>query len=160
MTVAASTRVIGWFVSSETALGQTALNLNPTAMPATKIMIADDSLTIRVKLKQLFLNSGYEVIEAKDGNDAVAQLCHQPDLLVLDVNMPNLDGYGVCEKIREQDSADKNLPIVFLTSLETKAMELLGNEYGAYLSKPVDDSELLTTVEGLLEKTNPKTSVV
>jgi len=117
-------------------------------------MIADDSQTMRVKLKRLFVKSGYEVIEAADGNDAIAKLCHRPDLVVLDVNMPNLDGYGVCEKIREHDSAARNLPIVFLTSLQTKAMELLGSEYGAYLNKSVQDSELLATVEGLLGNTS------
>lgn len=119
-------------------------------------MVVDDSVTIRVALKRLFSSPKYDVVEAQDGRRALELLDESIDLMILDVNMPGLDGYGVCEKIRELGPAYAELPIVFLTSLETRAMELLGDEYGAYLSKPIDEKELTETVEQLLKS---KTSV-
>ena len=71
--------------------------------------------------------------------------------MVLDVVMPELDGYGVCEKLSQLGEQYSHLPIVFLTSVDSHAMELLGREYGAYLHKPVNEAELLSTVRSQLE---------
>lgn len=121
-------------------------------MPPTKLLIVDDSVTIRTAVNRLFEKEGYETILACDGNEALECLDQNPDLIVLDVNMPGLDGYGVCEKLRELGSQYDRLPIVFLTSVESKAMELLGREFGAYLNKPVDSEQLLQVVDDLLMK--------
>lgn len=122
-------------------------------MPLPKILIVDDSQTIRVRVKRLFENAGYDTVLANDGNEAIERLSENPALIVLDVNMPGLDGYGVCEKLRDMGSKYERLPIVFLTSLESKAMELLGEEFGAYLNKPVNPDRLLGVVEELLAAT-------
>ncbi|MEL7497470.1 MAG: response regulator [Planctomycetota bacterium] len=119
-------------------------------MPLPKLLIVDDSATIRKSVQRLFDNAGYETIAACDGYEALECLVEDPALIVLDVNMPGLDGYGVCEKLREMGPKYDQLPIVFLTSVESRAMELLGREFGAYLNKPVQPEELLGVVEELL----------
>ena len=117
-------------------------------MSVPKLLIVDDSQSIRLTVKRILSNAGYDVITACDGFEAIQKLKEEePSLIVLDVNMPGLDGYGVCEKIREMGSKYAQLPIVFLTSLESRAMELLGQEFGAYLNKPVCEQKLLTVVE-------------
>lgn len=119
-------------------------------MPLPKLLIVDDSQTIRLSVKRLFENAGYDTVIAVDGYDALEKITEEIALVVLDVNMPGLDGYGVCEKLREMGSKYDRLPIVFLTSVESKAMELLGREFGAYISKSSASEELLSTVEELL----------
>ena len=116
-------------------------------MSIPKLLVVDDSQSVRIKVTRILANAGYQVITACDGLEAIEKLTEEPSLIVLDVNMPGLDGYGVCEKIREFGSKYEDLPIVFLTSLETKALELLGREFGAYLHKPVCESKLLSVVE-------------
>jgi DNA-binding response OmpR family regulator len=69
-----------------------------------------------------------------------------PQLLVLDIQMPDLDGYAVCEELKRWGEPWSVLPIVFLTSLQSHALSLLGNEMGAYLRKPVCPTELLHAV--------------
>ena len=124
-------------------------------MPANKLLVVDDSQTIRLSVKRLFENAGYETIVAADGLEAIDRLSENPDLIVLDVNMPGLDGYGVCETMREMGHHYDRLPIVFLTSVESRAMELLGHEFGAYLNKPVQPGKLLDVVEDLLAQAGP-----
>ncbi len=113
-------------------------------------MVVDDSVTTRLSLKRIFTAAGLEVGEADNGLRALELLDDTFDLMVLDVNMPELDGYGVCESIRQRGPQYADFPILFLTSLETHAMELLGNEFGAYLKKPFDPTILLDKVEELL----------
>jgi len=116
-------------------------------MSIPKLLVVDDSQSVRLAVTRILSNAGYEVITANDGFQAIERLKEEPSLLVLDVNMPGLDGYGVCEKLRELGSKYERLPIVFLTCVESKALELLGREFGAYLHKPVHESELVSVVE-------------
>ena len=116
-------------------------------MSLPKLLVVDDSSTVRTKLKGVLTRAGYDVIVAANGLEALDRLVEDPDLIVLDVNMPELDGYGVCERMRDLGSKYERLPIVFLTSLETKALELLGREFGAYLHKPVSDEKLVSVVQ-------------
>lgn len=122
-------------------------------MSTPKLLVVDDSQSIRVTVKRILSHAGYDVITAADGIQAIEQLQEEPQLMVLDVNMPGLDGYGVCEKLRELGSKYDRLPIVFLTGVESKALELLGREFGAYLHKPVNEQELLTVIEQQLALT-------
>jgi CheY-like chemotaxis protein len=115
-------------------------------MPAQKILVVDDSNAVRVQIKRILNDAGYEVITAENGQQALEQLSEDPDLMVLDVMMPELDGYGVCERLADMDGRYDQLPIVFLTSVKSHALELLGQQYGAYLNKPVDEAEFLSTV--------------
>lgn len=116
-----------------------------------KLLVVDDSRTVRVQVQRILTDAGYEVITATDGLEALALLDQQPSLMVLDVSMPGLDGYGVVESLKQLGTQFERLPIVFLTSLESKAMELLGREYGAYLHKPVCEKQLLSVVKSQLE---------
>ena len=116
-------------------------------MSRQKLLVVDDSQSVRIKVKRILADAGYDVITACDGLDAIEKLDDETSLMVLDVKMPGLDGYGVCEKLREFGSKYDELPIVFLTSLESRALELLGREFGAYLNKPVCQQELLSVVE-------------
>ena len=122
-------------------------------MPTPKLLVVDDSQSVRISVKRILSEAGYEVITACDGLEAIAMLGEEPALVVLDVNMPGLNGYGVCERIRELGFAYEDLPIVFLTILKSKALELLGKEFGAYLNKPVCEQQLLTVVGQQLEQT-------
>lgn len=122
-------------------------------MSTPKLLVVDDSQSIRVTVKRILNQAGYDVITAVDGIQAIEQLQEEPQLMVLDVNMPGLDGYGVCEKLRELGSKYDRLPIVFLTAVESRALELLGREFGAYLHKPVNELELLTVIEQQLALT-------
>ncbi len=115
-------------------------------MSAQKVLVVDDSKSVRVHIKRILSNAGYEVITAENGRQAIEQLSQDPDLMVLDVVMPELDGYGVCEQLTDLGDRHAQLPIVFLTSVKSHALELLGQEYGAYLKKPVDEEQLLSTV--------------
>jgi len=99
----------------------------------------------------MLTKAGYDVITAEDGVQAIDLLDQCPSLMVLDVNMPRLDGYGVVEKLKQLGGDFDRLPIIFLTTLESKAMELLGREFGAYLHKPVNENELLSAVKSQLE---------
>ena len=117
----------------------------------TKILVCDDSKTIRVQLQKILSRAGYEVELAENGVQAIQKLNCEPDLLVLDVVMPEMDGYAVCEKLEGLGDRYENLPIIFLTSVKSHAMQLLGRQYGAYLQKPVNGGELLAVVESQLE---------
>jgi diguanylate cyclase (GGDEF)-like protein len=120
-----------------------------------RILVADDDQEILDLLKFTFESEHYRVITASDGEKA-AELAvkEQPDLVILDVNMPKLSGYEVCEKIR-QDSSTCLIPIIMLTSLSKAKDMITGIKLGAdeYLNKPFDTFELVTRVEGLLKRT-------
>jgi len=121
-------------------------------MQTRKLLVVDDSQSVRLLVKRILSNAGYEVITACDGFEAIKKLEEEPSLVVLDVNMPGLDGYGVCEKIRELGAKHEDMPIVFLTSLESRALEMLGREFGAYLNKPVCEHKLLAVVGQQLDQ--------
>ena len=115
------------------------------------IVIADDSRTIRIQLRRTLTEAGFNVVEATTGIEAVQAICSsKPFLAIVDINMPEMDGYGVCQKLRELGSPWNELPIVFLTSVNSHALEVLGDQMGAYLRKPVDAEEVLETVRSFV----------
>ena len=110
--------------------------------------MADDSLAVRVHLEQRLRQEGYVVSLASDGIEAVETIRENPpDLAILDINMPRLDGYGVCQEILE---LKLTFPIVFLTSIRANAVKMLGDLHGAYLTKPVCGRTLMQTVRDML----------
>lgn len=127
-------------------------------MTTSKILVVDDSQTVRNAVKRILTNAGYQVTCACDGHEAIDRLDSNPDLMVLDINMPGLDGYGVCEQLESKDINPQKLPIVFLTSNESHALELLGKQYGAYLQKPVEPEKLLSVVDEQLSAIPPSPS--
>lgn len=111
------------------------------------IVIADDSRTIRTQLRRTLMDAGYNVVEATDGVEAVQKICAEnPVLAIVDINMPELDGYGVCQTIRDIGRPWNETPVIFLTSMQSHALEVLGREMGAYLKKPVDPDTVLKAV--------------
>jgi CheY-like chemotaxis protein len=116
-------------------------------MSMPTIMVVDDCQSIRLTVKRILSRAGYSVIIARDGEEAIAKLSEYPSLIVLDVNMPGLDGYGFCERMVRENPVHVDTPVVFLTSERSRALELLGSQLGAYLQKPVSDQELLSVVE-------------
>lgn len=100
----------------------------------TRILVADDNAEIREILRILLTGEGYEVIEAKDGNEVLQLFDSSIDLIILDIMMPNMNGYQTCLKLRETS----NVPILFLTAKGLDSDKTLGFSSGAddYLAKP------------------------
>jgi DNA-binding response OmpR family regulator len=115
------------------------------------ILLVDDDLDYLWLLKHHLQARGYKVLVAGDGFDALEQAAAQePDILVLDVQMPGLDGYAVCERMREFS----RVPIIMLSGLSAPAAIVRGLDAGAdhYLTKPVRIDELVSRVDALLRR--------
>ena len=124
-----------------------------------RILVVDDEASIRRILETRLKMAGYEVITAADGEEAVESYQkNNPDLVVLDVMMPKLDGYGVTREIRK--SADT--PIIILTALGDVSERITGLELGAddYVIKPFSPKELEARVKAVLRRVNQRTDAV
>ncbi|QEG41049.1 response regulator [Roseimaritima ulvae] len=120
-------------------------------MDQSKILVADDSGTIRTVVRRILTTAGYDVVLACDGRQAVDQCsAEQPNLVILDIQMPEMDGYAACQEILKLTDGGACLPIVFLTRDTANHLDALGSELGAYLPKPVREDKLLATVDSLL----------
>ncbi len=121
------------------------------AEQATTVMVVDDSVTVRKVTSRLLERNGMEVITAKDGLDAVAQLQdHRPDIILLDIEMPRMDGFEVASFVRHDETLS-DTPICMITSRtgekhRERALALGVNEY---LGKPFQETELLDTITRL-----------
>ncbi|MCL2503306.1 MAG: response regulator [Coriobacteriia bacterium] len=123
-------------------------------MSTTRILLVDDSLTIREMIKSLLISAGYEVIEASDGAEALdAAKSESPDLILLDVMLPKLDGYRVCRLLKFDKNYQK-IPIIMLTAKAEEQSMATGIRTGAdqYLTKPVEPERLLAVVAEELAK--------
>ena len=122
-----------------------------------KVLIADDEPDIVEILKYNLEKEGYEVITAKDGDEALhkARLT-SPDLIVLDMMMPRKSGMEVCELLRAQSQFNETL-IMFLTALSDETTQLKGFDTGAddYVSKPVSTSVFVSKVNALFRRLKP-----
>ena len=116
-----------------------------------KIMIVDDEKDIRVSVGQIFEVSGYEVIKAVDGNDCLNKLERGiPDLVILDIMMPGMNGWDVAARIKE-NSKWNNIPIVFLTAKgDEMSIGMGGLASEEYVVKPFDVIKLKERVEEIL----------
>src|SRR5437899_1211157 len=119
-----------------------------TADDVARIVIADDSIVVRALLRAQLEEQGHVVIEAVDGEDAV-RVCRaeRPDVVLLDVEMPKLDGHGALLALRSDDAL-ADTPVVFLTARTTTEDVVEGLRLGAhdYLRKPFEPAELLARV--------------
>jgi CRP-like cAMP-binding protein len=118
------------------------------------ILIIEDNQDIRENISELLNLSGYETIEAEDGNEGVKQaLEHLPDLILCDIMMPKLDGYGVLHILARHDETLR-IPFIYLTAKTDKLDVRKGMTLGAddYITKPYDESDLLTAIENRLKK--------
>src|SRR5690625_3469 len=114
------------------------------------ILIVEDEPILREVLKDFFVNESYHVLEAEDGREALTLFSScQIDLVILDIMLPKLDGWSVCQTIRNKSE----VPIIMLTARSEEEDTLLGFELGAddYVTKPYSPPNLLACAKKLLE---------
>ena len=129
------------------------------------ILIIEDDKSVQQLIRMYLINDGFEVIFSMDGEDGLNKtLTENPDLVLLDLNLPKIDGIEVCKKIRESS----NIPIIMVTARIDELERLDGLENGAddYITKPFSPRELVARVKAVLrrvefhEKSNPEVSEI
>ena len=116
------------------------------------VMIVDDSVTVRKVTSRLLERQGYDIVTAKDGVDAIEQLENvRPDLMLLDIEMPRMDGFEVTNLVRHHD-IHRNLPIIMITSRTGEKHRERAFSLGVthYMGKPFQEAELLANVQELI----------
>ncbi len=116
-----------------------------------RVLVVDDDPTVREVVLSYLRAASYDVAEAADGETALSMVGHQcPDLVVLDVMLPGLDGFELCRRLRTQG----DLPIIMLTALGGESDRVVGLELGAddYLTKPFSPRELVLRVGSVLRR--------
>jgi two-component system chemotaxis response regulator CheY len=118
---------------------------------AKVILTVDDSATVRQMINFTLSDAGYTVIEAVDGKDALVKLAQPVNLVITDLNMPNLDGIGLIKSVRA-NPACKGLPIIMLTTESHEARKQEGRAAGAtgWIVKPFTTQQLLAVVKRVL----------
>lgn len=122
-------------------------------MTQKKILLVDDSTTTLFMEKMLLESSPFELLTAQDGREAVEKARRErPDLILLDVIMPNMDGFETCRLLRA-DEATSQTPIIMVTTRGEESHMETGFAAGCndYVTKPINGTELLTKVRNLLE---------
>jgi len=121
----------------------------------TKILLVDDERDIVEFLKYNLEQDDFAVISAYDGSEALDKMEENPDLVILDIMMPKLDGFEVCRKIRQNKNYE-NIPVIFLTAKGGEADEIQGLELGAvdYIQKPISPKVLVARVKASLRRTD------
>lgn len=119
----------------------------------TKILLVDDEKDIVEFLQYNLVQEGFEVISAFNGMEALKKLSEKPDLIILDIMMPQLNGYDVCKKIRTTPEF-RLTPVIFLTAKSSEVDEIRGLEIGAndFIQKPISPKKLIARVKANLRK--------
>ncbi len=118
----------------------------------SKIMIVDDDPNIRELVTALLQNNGFEACEAADGREALQKMTQDnPDLAIIDIMMPNMDGFELCRHLRRYY---ENMPVLMLTAKGELASKVKGFGLGAddYLTKPFEGDELVVRIQALLRR--------
>lgn len=118
----------------------------------TKLLVVDDDDHIRELVKIFLHNEGLEVVEAMDGVDALSKLdTEKVDMVIMDIMMPNMDGWELCKEIRHNNN---DLPILMLTAKGETAQKVKGFNLGSddYLVKPFEPAELIVRVKSILKR--------
>ena len=116
-----------------------------------RILIADDDANVHQSLNAYFKREGYQIISAYDGEEALTYIKkYRPDMVILDIMMPKLDGLNVCRETRK----DSNVPIIMLTAKTDEFDKLLGLELGAddYITKPFSPREVVARIKAVLRR--------
>lgn len=125
-----------------------------TGTKKKKILIVDDSFT-SLEMQHLTLSTGaYEIISARDGREAIKKaVAERPDLILMDVNMPNMDGFQALKVLRKV-APTKDVPIIMMTTRNDETSMTIGRRMGCtdYLIKPLDSQKLLDTVKTHLKE--------
>jgi len=118
---------------------------------AKTILTVDDSASVRQMVKFTLCSAGYSVIEAVDGQDALAKLASSVDLVITDLNMPTLDGIGLIRSVRANPFC-KGIPIIMLTTDSQESRKQEGKAAGAtgWIVKPFTTQQLLAVVRRVL----------
>jgi two-component system OmpR family response regulator len=122
---------------------------------AHRILIADDEGHIREVIRVALKKAGMDVIEARDGKEALSRFAaDRPDLIVLDIGMPEFDGLDVCREVRKTS----DVPILFLSARDEEIDRVLGLEIGGddYVTKPFSPRELVARVNVILRRLSPR----
>ena len=123
-------------------------------MSKGRILVVEDDLDISKMLRLYFDSQGYEVLTVMRGNDAL-EMCRkkQPNVVVLDIMLPDMDGYDVCRELRG-NLRTSHIPIIFLTQKDERSDKIAGLELGAddYITKPFDIEELKLRVQGAIRR--------
>jgi twitching motility two-component system response regulator PilG len=125
------------------------VNGSNTKLQGLKVLVIDDSKTIRRTAETLLAKEGCEVFTAIDGFDALAKIAdHQPDIVFVDIMMPRLDGYQTCSLIKH-NKVFRSIPVIMLSSkdglFDRARGRIVGSEH--YLTKPFTKDELLSAIE-------------
>ncbi|MDD6882083.1 MAG: response regulator transcription factor [Eubacteriales bacterium] len=116
-----------------------------------RILVADDDINVHQSLNAYFRREGYQMLSAYDGSEAIGHVRKsRPDMVILDIMMPKMDGLMVCREIRKES----NIPIIMLTAKGEEFDKLLGLELGAddYITKPFSPREVLARVKAVLRR--------
>lgn len=121
-----------------------------------KILLVDDEKDIVEFLQYNLVKEGYTVLTAFDGREALSKLYENPDLIILDIMMPGLNGFEVYKQIRKTRGFEET-PVIFLTAKSSEVDEISGLELGAsdYIRKPISPKKLLARVKSNLRKNKP-----
>ena len=121
-----------------------------------KILLVDDEVDILEFLKYNLEQEDFEVLVSSDGKDALKKLSLNPDLIVLDIMMPEMDGFELYQKIKS-DKSSQDIPIIFLTAKSGETDEIKGLDLGAsdYIQKPISPKKLIARIKSNLRKTVP-----
>ncbi len=126
-------------------------------MPATRVLVIEDDPTTREVLRRYLTRAGLDVTEADDGTSGLEAATHgSPDLVILDLMLPGIDGLDVCERIRRTSA----VPIMILTALGSESDRVVGLELGAddYVVKPFSPREVTLRAQRLLQRSVPRTT--
>lgn len=121
-------------------------------MPAPKVLVVDDSWTDLTLIATPLRESGYDVITAVDGDEAVEKVLHErPQLVVLDVILPKQNGFQLCRRLKQMEQS-RDIPIILISSKSTPLDKRWGMQQGAeiYLTKPFNKEELIASVRSLV----------
>jgi len=119
-----------------------------------KILIIDDSRDFRKLLSRFLQTSGYEITEAENGEDGLQKIVEvKPDLILLDIMMPGIDGYEVCKRIKA-DPSSRDVPVIFLSGRSETTDKIEGLNVGGadYITKPFDPEMLMLRINNILRR--------
>lgn len=133
-------------------IGREKSSPKPIDANATTILVVDDNDALRYSIRRALQEAGYNVVEARTGNEGIARAAEQPGLITLDINLPDIDGFQVCRKLKSA-AETAHIPILHVSSTFTDPESRVHGLQGgadAYLAEPIDRSELVATVAALL----------
>ena len=124
-----------------------------------KVLVVDDETDVRDSIDEFLQDNNYAVCEAGDGEEALAKtFTEKPDLILLDLRLPKVDGYQVCQTLKG-NPITSSIPIIMITALNATPQKVKGIEYGAddYISKPFDLDELLARIKMIMRRVGAAT---